>query len=128
MNEKIVGYILLVLGMLIIAASSISVLTVFTARAKPVKIFNFPSISLNTNEIIAANLPREMSGFLNQQPTQVQKTELISSDMINQTSSVFAHLFLMGFLVTVGYKIASLGTQLIRPIVVNLKSKEEPKE
>lgn len=125
MSEKIIGYLLLVVGILIIVASAFSTYAVYTDKTEPVKLFHFKPISLNTNEIIAANLPAEMSGSLTQQPTQVQQTELIPAEMLNDTTNIFAHLFLMGFIASVGYKIASLGTQLIRPIVVKMKAKEE---
>lgn len=125
MSEKIIGYILLVVGIMIILTSAISTYSVYTKKNEPVKLFSFRSISLNTNEIIAANLPVEMSGLLAQQPTQVQQTELIPAEMLNETTNVFAHLFLMGFIASVGYKIATLGTQLIRPIVVKMRTNED---
>lgn len=104
MSEKIIGYTLLVCGIAIILFSAFNVYFVFTGQAQPIHLFNFPAVSL---AVVPGAKP----------------VELVSADMLNQTSNVFAHLFLMGFLASIGEKLASLGIQLLRPIVV--KSKEE---
>ena len=104
--------------------ASFNLYQVFTKQAKPVQLFDFKPISINTNEIVAANLPTELSGLMQQNPSNVQKTEIISAEMINDSSNIFAHLLLVGFFVSLGYKFASLGVQLVRPIVVKLKAKE----
>lgn len=110
MSEKIIGYTLLVSGIAIIIFTAFNVYFVFTRQAQPVQLFNFPSISLDMSQSLGVALPKS------------KPTELISADMLNQTSNIFAHLFLMGFFATIGEKLASLGVQLVRPIVI--KSKE----
>lgn len=132
MANKIIGYTLLGLGLIIIFASAFSVYQVFTRQAEPVKLFNFPGISFDPAKFMpnSANLslPPEVSQYLKQgqieEKTTAGKTELVPADMINSSSNIFAHLFLMGFLATVGYRLASLGIKLVRPIVVHLKAKE----
>lgn len=124
MSGKVLGYVFIALGILVMIAASINLLMVFTKHATPVQLFTFKPISINTNEIIAANLPAELSGFMQEQPANVQKTELISAEMINDSSNIFAHLLLVGFFVSLGYKFASLGVMMVRPIVVKLKAKE----
>jgi len=121
MSEKVVGYILLAVGILIILVSAVSVVSVFTGQAKPVQLFNFPGISLDTSGALKSALPEELRGSVKIPET---KTEVISSEMINFPSNLFAHLFLMGFVAGVGQKLASLGVQLVRPIVVKLRTKE----
>jgi hypothetical protein len=115
MTEKVVGYILLVGGILLILFSGYSVYSVFTKRAQPTQLFNFEGISLNVSQPIPG-------------VKEVPKTELISGNILNDSSNIFAHLFLMGFVAATGYKLASIGAMLVRPIKVKLKEAPPPKE
>ena len=124
MTERIIGYILLTLGILVIIFSGLSVYSVFTGRAKPIEIFHFQSISIDLSQMVKENLPPEATKFMQQGQIRSKPTELLSADVLNDTSNILAHLMLMGFLVSVGFKLAQLGTYLIRPIVVKLKAKE----
>lgn len=111
MSEKISGYTLLISGIAIILFCAFNVVFVFTGRAQPIQIFNFPALSLDLGQSLG--LPGGAA---------TKPMDLVPGDMLNQTSNLFAHLFLMGFLASIGEKLASLGVQLVRPIVV--KSKE----
>lgn len=128
MTEKIIGYVLLIIGVVIIIFSAISVWGVFTKKTQPVQLFNFEGISLDVGGIVQQNLsqslPPEAAGLLKQQASS-QPTEIIPPDLINDSSNIFAHLILMGFIASIGFKIASLGVMLVRPVVVKLKAKEE---
>lgn len=119
MSEKIIGYSLLTLGVVIIFLSSFSVFTVFTGRAKPVQLFNFESVSIDFSQIISASLPTT-----NLSSAPGPKTEIIKGDMLNTTSNIFAHLVLMGFLASSGLKLAQIGVNLLRPIVVKIKEEK----
>lgn len=105
MSEKVIGYILLSVGILLILFTAFNIISVFTGSAKPVQMFNFEGIGVNTSDL---------------------DLDLVSPDLINQTSNLFAHIFLMGFISTVGFKLASLGTMLVRPIVVKVKEANAP--
>lgn len=109
MPEKIIGYTLLLVGVFIIAWSAFDVYSVFTKKKKPVALFNFPAQTLNLNEITGQ--------------TSLPKTEIISAGVINETVNLISHIFIMGFVLNVGYKISSLGVTLVRPIEVKLKEK-----
>lgn len=126
MVEKIIGYILLVFGITIILYSATNTYLVFTKQQPPISLFNFSGISMDLSKFIPnIGTPIEDSQVLKQ--TKISnsgKAEFISADMINQSSNIFAHLMLMGFLATIGFRLASLGISLIRPIVVHLKAKE----
>lgn len=124
MNEKINGYILLAIGLAIIVFSMISVFNVLTGKSKPYSLFNFPAISLDAANIAGSEMPSGSQEPL-KQAGQSPKLELISSSLLNDTSNVFAHLILMGFMAGIGYKIGALGVMLARPIVVKLKTNEE---
>lgn len=122
MSEKVTGYLLLIAGLLAIAYACVSVFKVFTGKAQPVQLFRFESVSLDVTSLFGdtSMLTATQQTQLSQQKTQ----DLISSDMINQTSNIAAHLFLMGFVVNVGAKVATIGTQFLRPIKVNLKEEK----
>lgn len=126
MSERVVGYLLLAVGILVIIISAISVILVFTGRTEPVQIFNFEGIGLNASDLVGGDLPAEQAAAIRQM-TEGQQMELISPDIINDTSNLFAHLFLMGFISTVGFKLASLGTMMVRPIVVKVQEASSTK-
>ena len=113
MSEKVVGYILLTAGIIIIILSSLSVYYVFKEKAKPFDIFKLPGISIDLSNLAAGEIPGNASADL--------KTELVDAEIINKPMNLVAHVLLMGFMVNVGFKIATLGVQMVRPIKVNLK-------
>ncbi|MCL4389907.1 MAG: hypothetical protein M1484_01415 [Patescibacteria group bacterium] len=102
MIEKITGYSLLAVGIAAIVFAAFNVYFVFTKQALPIQVFNFPAVSM---ELVPGTKP----------------VELVSADMLNQSSNLLAHLLLMGFIASIGQKLASLGVQLLRPIVVKVK-------
>ena len=120
MTERVVGYVLLAVGIVIILATAASVIMVFTGSAEPIQIFNFEGIGLNASDLFGGDMSPEQAAALRQM-TEGQQMELISPEILNETSNLFAHLFLMGFISTVGFKLASLGTMMVRPIVVKVK-------
>ena len=58
----------------------------------------------------------------NAQSITQPKLDILPPEVLNQTLNMTTHFFLMSFLLGFGYKLASLGVQLIRPINVKLKS------
>lgn len=102
MSEKVIGYALLIVGVIVIVFAAVSVVTVFTGHAQPVQLFNFSAMSI-------ALAPG------------AKPVELFSARDLNQTANITAQLFLMGFIAGIGEKLASLGVQLVRPIVVKAK-------
>ena len=113
MSEKVIGYILLGLGIGAILFSVLNVYQVLTKRIQPIDLFSFESVSLDFSKL--ADQADENADL---------KQELLSSDKLNKPLNITAHLFFMGFVASTGFKIASLGTQLLRPIKVELKEKE----
>jgi hypothetical protein len=109
--EKVIGYMLLATGVATIIFTLFSVYRVFTNQTPPVQLFDFSSINIDLGR--ALNLPVA--------PDQDLSQELVESDMINHPMNIFAHLLLMGFVSTIGFKLASLGVMLLRPIKVHLK-------
>lgn len=104
MSEKSIGYILLALGIVLILFALLRMFLVFTGKMPPIDLFDSPAISLP--------LPNGAS------------QELVSADYLNLSSNLFIELLLMGFVASVGQKLASTGTSLLRPITVKLKAKD----
>lgn len=102
MSEKVVGYTLLIVGLIVIVFAAINIFAVFTGKAEPVQLFNFAPVVLT---LIPGTKP----------------TELFPARDLNQMANISAQLFLMGFLAGIGQKLASLGVQLVRPIVIKTK-------
>lgn len=126
MTEKILGYVLLVAGIIAISLSGVNVYQVFSKRIKPVQFFDFKGISLDTSQIIANSLPPEAALMMQQGNTKAVPTEIIPGDILNDSSNLFAHLMLMGFIASLGFKVGQLGTYLMRPIEVKVKGQLEP--
>ena len=123
MTEKTTGYILLVIGVLIMLSAAFSIIFVFTKRTPPVQLFNYKGISIDPAQFAPetpglSSIPGMQGLNLPQKSTSPKPMEIISGDMLNTSANIFAHVALMGFLLTLGFNLASLGTNLLRPIIV----------
>lgn len=119
MNERVTGYILLGVGICIMLFALGNIFLVFTSKIQPITLFDAKGTSFDLNSLLP-QLPQEASSG---KPAGMQ---LISPQTINQVLNVSTHFFLMSFVMTFGYKLASLGVMLIRPVVVKLKEAKEP--
>jgi hypothetical protein len=100
-SEKIAGYVLLILGVVVIFFSIYEMFVVFTGGSPPPKLFNFSDISVpGTNN---------------------QNVMLISGQEVSKFADLFCWLILMFFVMWGGGKVASLGVNLIREIRVEIK-------
>lgn len=106
MSEKITGYLLLFLGLLVIGVSSFNLYQVFTKKLSPVQFFTGPGISVSV-------------------PGTTTQQEVIPAQTLNDASNLTLHYLLVTFLVSVGFKVSSLGIQLLRPIEVKLTAKPQ---
>jgi hypothetical protein len=132
MTEKIIGYTLLFTGLIVIAGASMSVYQVFTGKSQPVQVFSFPSLKIDPSAFtpqvdFTDQLPEELQGVItrNQPNAEPHEIELFPADMLNTMANTGAHLMLMSFIVTVGFRVAELGVKLTRPIVVRLNQRKE---
>ncbi|MFC1649916.1 hypothetical protein ACFL2C_04395 [Patescibacteria group bacterium] len=123
MTEKVVGYILLIIGLLVIIFTLVNVYGLVTGGVEAFEIFRFDAISLDLSQFSQGRvkLPAELEemGVSVEQPTGPSIQEIFPSAILNQTANFFIHLVILGFVASGGYKIASLGVQMTRPIVVN---------
>jgi len=124
MSEKVTGYLLLVAGLAIMLFSFINMIMVFTNKAEPVSLFNISSDSssgsLDINNLIS-ELQQNNSQLSNQTIPQ-PKIDILPPEVLNKTLNISSHFFFITFILGFGYKLSSLGVQLIRPINVKLKS------
>lgn len=117
-DSKVTGYALIIAGILIMIYATFNVYQVFNGQVEPYSLFNFPNISISTEALMDQQLPRGV---------EAPMVDLLPGSVLSDSSNVIAHLFLMGFVVNLGAKIASIGTYLARPVVVKLKQNEEKK-
>jgi len=100
----------MIIGLFVIAAGAFSVYSVFTGGSEPFALFDFEGISIPLSAAIGTNA----------QGAELPNVDLVSAKILNSTSNVIAHLFLMGFIVSVGYRVAMIGVNLTKPIVVKV--------
>lgn len=130
MNERVLGYLLMGFGVGIMFFTSVSMYRVFTGKIPPVQLFNLPAITLDlsaaTPQVDSTTLPPELQEFLPQSSKSAtnKPAEILSADVINFSSNIFAHIMLMGFIASIGFRLASLGVMLVRPVVVKLRQTE----
>lgn len=105
MTEKIIGYILLAAGVIIILFSASSAYNVFIKKTVPLNFFDLQGITIQANK--QAGIP---------------EMEIFPKSSINGIVNLVAYIALMGFVGSVGYKIASLGVGLLRPVVIKQKN------
>lgn len=116
MVERVLGYVLLLVGLIIIFFSAYSVYSVFALKAKPVQPFNFPSIKVDFSQMVDQQLPVDKGKL---------QTELVPAQVLNDTSNLIAHVVLFSFLATIGYRVSLIGAQIVRPINIHLKNGKE---
>lgn len=114
MDTKLSGYLLLASGLALIIFSLVSVYLVFTAQHQAPQLFNQAGISFDLGKMLTGNL--------SQLSASGSSTEILSADTINRSTNLFVYLVFMSFVSGAGFKIATLGIQLLRPIEVHLQS------
>lgn len=112
MHEKTTGYLLLALGILVIIISAIVIFLIFTGRMEPVGVFSINAPTINTNDLLPQAAARISEG---------KEIELIPTETFNKTLNMVVQFFLMSFMLNVGYKISSLGVQMLRQVKVEVK-------
>ena len=112
-TNKVIGYLLVIVGLAMIIYPSFNVYQVFKGKVKAFDLFSFAPIAI------------DLSKFVPQAPSNIDlKQDLIASDLLNKPLNLTFHLLLMGFVVSSGYKIASVGVMLVRTIKVKVKEEK----
>jgi hypothetical protein len=119
MSEKIVGYILLGIGILVMCLSVGYVWMVFTNKMPPVTIIQAKSIELDFTQALSNISSGQQLG------SSAGGMELFSGNDLSKTINLSITFFFMTFVMLFGFRIASLGVMLMRPIVVKMKEANE---
>ena len=118
------GYILLYLGLIIIFFSALSMVMVFANKMDPISYYSGDDLKLDFSSLMPQYELPQIPGLPEDlQPKTVQpesNSGAFSSEMLTDSFNLFIHIFLMGFLVNVGFKLAVIGAQLVRPIQVKM--------
>lgn len=100
-SEKIIGYALLTLGVILLFFSIYQMVNVYTGNTPPPNLFTFSDISLPLD--------------------QGTNVSLIQGAQLSQLPNLFFWFILMGFVLLAGGKIATLGVSMIKDIKVEIK-------
>ena len=112
MTEKIIGYILLALGIIIIAIVAFNMVGIFTGSKEPTSIIKEKgSITMDFSVPGAGGLPAASV-----------PVEIKNYSQILDIANLVLFVVISGFFASVGYKIAMVGANLVRPIVVKTRS------
>lgn len=116
MRDKIIGYVLLFVGIVIMLFSTASVYLVFTKQTKPINLFNFEGISINPNDFNTIEFAPEFEKIAKKK--EAKPIQIIKKEMLNELLNIFAYIAFMSFLLNLGSKIGTLGVKVISPPVV----------
>ena len=123
----LIGYLCLALGFIIIVADVFQTYRVFTKQDKPPQLFDFEGVKLDlaklTPSLPMSDSVKKIMKDNNVNITQLssgpsEPTEILPPAMINDVSNFGIFMFLVGFGLNLGYKVASIGVKLIRPIYI----------
>lgn len=107
MREKVLGYVLLAIGIITILFTAFSVYNVFSGKTPPIQIIKEGTFFVPASSGESPNI-LQMSG--------------ISENSMSFIINLSFHLIFAGFILNVAFKIAQIGVGLVRPIVVDLNT------
>lgn len=131
MKEKKVGYFLLIAGIILMVFAAVQMVLIFTGNVKPVNYIsgvtqaNSSDKENNEGEDPLSNL---VLGNLLGGENGSMTPQIIDTKMIENSLNIMIQYFIMQFILSFGYKIANLGSSLIRPINVVVKGGRIEKE
>ncbi len=124
MTEKTTGYILLIIGIIIMIFATIQIILVFTGKANPIDIFQYEKSSTTSSADLDLNtLLMQMQSGSAQSSNSLPSLPFLDPEVINKSLNLLVYYLIMQFLLGLGYKFASLGIQLIRPLNITLKNR-----
>jgi len=128
-TEKIIGYSLLSVGILLMIFSTFQIISVFTGKAKPIPLFSMeaPTKSTNTNTKSQKQTPAELAQKIQTDPFSLLQQsgglpvpELIDPAVLGRMLNLIVYYLIMQFLLGLGFKLSSLGVGLVRPLKINV--------
>lgn len=103
--NKIIGYVLLLVGFLLIAVSLWYTYSIFTGGDNPIQVFESSEVLTIDPDVLPTDIQGQMQNAL---------IKVIPLDFINDSLNLMAWLMLMWILIYGGGKIASIGVKLIK--------------
>lgn len=126
MTERTTGYILLVIGIIIMVFATFQIIFVFTGKTNGVALFQYEKSEQESNANLDINSllsQVQNSGGQGMSLDQMPSMQLIDPETLNKVLNLTVYYLIMQFLLGLGFKLASLGVQLLRPIQVQMKNK-----
>jgi hypothetical protein len=121
MHERIIGYILLAVGICMMWYTVLQVFLLLTNQIKPFSVFQNTSKSTVQSPNKALTQEEVMMNPAGAQQAQANMFSDIIEKQTSKSINLGATMFFYYFLMLFGFRLASLGTQLIRPINVKLR-------
>lgn len=124
-TNKVLGYVLLACGVLMIFAALFLIWGVLSGRTKAPVVFNIeaPAIDVPGSQS-TLELPESLKQAgvtLNQPAASGQKMKIIPDSLYNDSLNIGVYYLLMMFLASSGAKIAGIGTNLLKDFKVKVK-------
>ncbi|MEK7186391.1 MAG: hypothetical protein AAB675_03425 [Patescibacteria group bacterium] len=120
MDTKTTGWVFLSIGVFIMALSVVLVVLAFTNVIRPSYLGS--SLSAPKKPAVVTDINSINSGQANL-PSLMPSLDAISPESLNDVLNLSTHFFLMVFVGGFGHKLAMIGVNLIRPIVVKTSNK-----
>lgn len=120
--EKLIGYLLLAAGLLMILLSLFLVFNTLTGKFKPPQVSNYklPPLELALPTTIQVPEGTQLPEGL-QVPANATSTKLqIPNEIFNDLLGISFYYLLMMFLASTGYKVAGIGVKMIKDIKVKI--------
>jgi|GEM_PF-1568113 len=128
--EKIVGYSLLGFGIVIMLVAAFQIVLTLTGKAQPIQIFktapkavvqsDTEGPDMSDPEGLLKQIQQDPFSLLHSGGTGASLPQIIDPTVINQMLNLTVYYFIMQFILGLGYKLASLGVQIIRPLKVSI--------
>lgn len=113
MRTKLIGWLLIILGLLIITYALYSSFGIFTAQKEPPSLFQV-SQEVNISETSADTTPSEVARQEMEKIIQNQLSSMLPEKGITKILNLLSWSILAGILIFGGSKISSLGIKLLK--------------
>lgn len=109
MVNKILGYVLIAVGLVIIGATLWQSYNIFTAKISAPLVFKTQSIENQSSKNNSLDLQKQMEGLIQQQIGQ-----MIPADTLPKTLNLLSWSILTGILIFGGGTIAGIGAKMVK--------------
>lgn len=122
--DKIIGYLLLASGLIIVAVSASFVYRAMSGKMTPPRVFDVesPTITLPTTAVPQVEVPE---GFELAKPETSElppKVKIIPDELLNGVVNISLFYLLMMFMASTGSKVADIGIKMLKDFKVVTKS------